>query len=577
MAYKADKITMQVLRYALEAICDDMGYALMRMGRSTIVKEIQDVNCAVLDPQGQILSQAHLCPLLMFSLPTTCTYLVKRYAREDLHEGDVIISNDPYMGGQHLMDVQFFSPVIFDGELMGFVANIAHQLDIGGSIPGGVAGGTTEVYAEGLRLPLVKLFREGKEDPQMFSLIGANIRFPDKTLDDFRAQAATASIGVKRLKELIAKFGAEVFQECTKMLMDYCEGLVRQELKAMPDGDYTGVDYLDNDGITDEPVKLQINIHKRGDRMKVDFQGSSHQTKGNVNSTAACSQGGVYYTLIGIVDPYMPLNSGCFRPVEIDNEEGLITNPRPPAAVTARAMTLSKIPEAMLHAMSSIVPERVIAGSHGQATTCNFVGTYPETGKLFSYMEIQGGGSGARPDKDGCDGQDMHMGRFMNTPVEAAELEFPIMIECYDFLPDSGGAGKWRGGVTMHRDIRFHTDVTWARYQGRRDFAPQGLFGGKEGSKSSFVLNPGTEKEEYPAAMGVSQIKAGDLLSIRLPGSGGYGPPWERDPELVRWDVINGKVSLRSAKEDYLVVLNPDLTINEKETKALRSTESKSG
>ena len=569
--YKADPVTMQVIRYGLEAVADDMGYALQRMGRSTIVKEIQDFNCAVLDPQGGVLAQAHLCPLMMFSLPATCSNMVKHYSSEPWQEGDVVITNDPYLGGQHLLDVQFFSPIISNGELVGFVANICHQLDMGGAVPGGVAGGLTEIFQGGLRIPFVKLYRAGKENPEIFSFIGSNIRIPEKTLADFRAQSSTLFVGIRRVKELLSKYGLDAFRQCTDMLLEYCENKIRAFISGLPDGDYTGVDYLDDDGFSDEPIRLQVNIHKRGNGMKVDFNGTSRQVQGNINCPRSCSEGAVYYTMVAMVDPYMPINSGTFRPVEIDLGEGLIVSPRPPAGVTARSQTMNKIVEAVLKAMAPIAPDRVVAGSHGQATTCSFVGVHPETGRHFSYVEIQGGGCGARPDKDGADGQDLHLGRFMNTPVEAVEMEFPVTIERYEFIPDSGGPGKWRGGLSLRRDIRFHTDVTFARYSDRRKFAPQGLFGGKEGSKGLMVLNPGTDKEEIPKSKGVSQIKAGDLLSIRLPGSGGYGPPWERDPERVRWDVINGKVSLRSAREDYLVVLNPDLTVNEEETKALRA------
>jgi len=221
--------------------------------------------------------------------------------------------------------------------------------------------------------------------------------------------------------------------------------------------------------------------------------------------------------------------------------------------------------------MAPILPDRVVAGSHGQACTCSFTGIHPETGKRFTYVEIQGGGCGARPDKDGADGQDLHLGRFMNTPVEAVELEYPAAVERYEFIPDSGGAGKWRGGLSLRRDIRFHTDVTFARYSDRRKFAPQGLFGGMEGSRADMVLNPGSDGEHVVKSKGVSEIKSGDLLSIRLPGSGGYGPAWERDPERVRWDVFNGKVSQQSAMENYLVSLNSDLSVNERETRALRA------
>lgn len=232
---------------------------------------------------------------------------------------------------------------------------------------------------------------------------------------------------------------------------------------------------------------------------------------------------------------------------------------------------MTKIVEAMLRALSELVPDRVVAGSHGQACTNSFSGIDPETGKRFTYIEIQGGGAGARPDKDGPDGQDLHLGRFMNTPVEAAELENPVMILRYEFLPDSGGPGRCRGGISLRRDIRFLTDVTWARYSDRQKFSPLGLFGGMEGSRGSLILNPDTPDEKRCKSKGVDQIRAGDVLSICLPGSGGYGPPAERDPELVRWDVINGKVGIESAKDDYGVVLDGEMNVDLEATRALRA------
>ncbi|MGD2124557.1 MAG: hydantoinase B/oxoprolinase family protein [Desulfobacteraceae bacterium] len=569
MGYRADPVTMQVIRYGLEAVADDMGYSLMRMGRTTIVKEIMDINCAVLDARGGILAQAHLCPLMMFSLPTTAVNMLKRI--EKFEEGDVIICNDPYLGGQHLLDVQFFSPAFVEGELVAFVANIAHQLDMGGAVPGGVAGGLNEIYQEGLRIPFVKLYRAGKEDPQIFDLIASNIRIPEKTMEDFRAQAATTFVGVKRVKELVSKYGIEVFHECTHMLLDYSENMVRWFIASLPDGDYTGLDYLDDDGCVDESVKVQVNVHIKGDTVNVDFDGSSPQTKGNVNCPWSCTQGGVFYTMVGIVDPHMALNSGAFRPIEVESELGLVTNPVPPAGVTARSQTMTKIVEAMLRAMSEVVPDRVVAGSHGQACTNSFSGIDPQTGKRFSYIEIQGGGAGARPKKDGPDGQDLHLGRFMNTPVEAAELENPVIIERYEFIPDSGGAGKYRGGLSLRRDIRFLTDVTWARYSDRQKFEPLGLFGGLAGSRGSLILNPGTSKEQRCKSKGVDHLRANDLLSICLPGSGGYGSPLERDPERVRWDVLNGKVSMKSAKLNYKVVLDDDMNVDIEATEILRS------
>ena len=569
MAYKADTVTMQVIRYGLEAVADDMGYNLMRMGRTTIVKEIMDINCGVLDAKGGILAQAHLCPLMMFSLPTTAAEMLRRINR--FYEGDVIISNDPYAGGQHLLDVQLFAPVFVDDQMVAIVANIAHHLDMGGAVPGGVAGGLTEIYQEGLRIPIVKLYRKGREDSQIFDFIAANIRIPEKTIEDLKAQAATVTVGAERIKKLVKKYGLAVFNQCCQMLLTYSENKVRRFLTSLPDGKYTGVDYLDDDGCIDQPVKVQVNIRIKGDRMDVDFDGSSLQTKGNVNSPWACSQGGVYYTMVGIVDPSMPLNSGAFEPIVVHRQSGLITDPMLPAGVTARSQTMTKITEATLKAMSEIVPDRVVAGSHGQACTNSFSGVDPETGRRFSYIEILGGGAGARPSKDGPDGQDLHLGRFMNTPVEAAELENPVIIERYEFIPDSGGPGRHRGGLSLRRDIRFLSDVTWARYSDRQKFEPRGLFGGLSGSKGKLVLNPGTPQEKKCQSKGVDQLEAGDVLSIQLPGSGGYGPPTERDPERVQWDVINGKISVESARRDYKVVLDQDLNLDINQTTTVRA------
>lgn len=570
MPYQADQITMQVIRYAMEQVADEIGYSLMRMSRTTIVKEILDFSCAVLDSRGNTIAQAHFAPMLMHSLETTTRKLLELYPQEEFQEGDVFISNDPYMGGQHVMDVQFITPVIFEGKLVGFVADIAHQLDMGGSVPGGVAGGLTEIYQEGLRLPPVKFMRAGKEDKQLVSIIANNIRLPERTLGDFRAQTAATFVGVRHMKEVFTKYGAEVVSRCFDMLLDYSESRMREGIRSIPDGDYTGVDYVDNDGHTDTPVRVQVNVHKRGDEAWIDFKGSSSQVQGNINCPVACSSSAVFYVLIAVSDSHVPVNSGCYRPIHLEYEEGTVVCPSLPAAVTARSQTTTKIIEALMKGLAQAIPDRVTAGSHGQAATCAFLGADSDTGERFAYIEIQGGGGGARPNKDGPDGQDIHLGLFKNTPVEAAELEFPILVERYELVPGSGGAGRFRGGLSLRKDIHFLADVTFARYTDRQEFAPQGLFGGKEGHKGRLILNPGTPQEERLKSKGVSPLKKGDVLSIRLPGSGGYGDPLERDPERVRWDVLNRKISLESAREDYGVVLREDLTVDEGRTATLR-------
>ncbi|MEW5920251.1 MAG: hydantoinase B/oxoprolinase family protein [Bacillota bacterium] len=571
MTGKTDFITMQVIRYAMEQIADEMGHTLVRTARSTVIKEIMDISCAVFDHKGRTIAQAHHAPMLLTGLEITMSRLLQEYPPGMLQDGDIIISNDPYMGGQHIMDVQLFAPVFFEGELVGYVGSLAHMVDMGGASPGGVAGGVNEIYLEGLRLPMVKLYKGYKEDKEIFGILQNNIRVPHVTLGDIRAMASCNYVGVRRLQDVFTKYGVETVQDATAMLMDYSERRMREGLQAIPDGTYTGVDYIDDDGLSDDPIKIQINIIKKGDGIKVNFDGTSKQVKGNINCPIATTYAGVYYTIICVVDPSVAANSGCYRPVKLDVEEGLIVNPRMPGAVASRTNTSQKIVEAMLKAFSTAIPDRVVAGSHGQISTCAF-SSYDKKGRRFVYTEIQGGGAGARPTKDAREGQDSHLARFMNTPVEAAEMEFPVRVECYEFIPDTGGAGKFRGALSMRKDIRFLCDnVSFARYGDRQKFGPFGLFGGSEGAMGRFILNPGKPGEKRMRSKGLDTLQYDDVISLQLPGGGGYGNPLERDPELVKQDVLDGKISLATAKDTYGVILNPaDLAVQQQATEQQR-------
>jgi N-methylhydantoinase B len=572
MPYKADSITMQVIRYAMEQAADEMGRTLVRTARSTVIKEIEDMTCSVFDRHGNTIAQAHHAPMLLTGFELGMRALVEKYKPEDLDPGDMIMFNDPYAGGQHVMDMVTFAPAHYDGELIGFAGSIAHHSDMGGAVPGGTAGGLTEIYLEGLRFPMVKLYKKGEEDPELFGILENNIRVPDKTLGDIRAQASADFVGVQRLRDIFEKYGGEVVQKCQEMLLDYSESRIRAGLRKIADGTYSGVDWIDDDGQTDEPIRLQVNIHKKGDEVAVDFDGTAKQVKGNINCPIATVHAAVYYALIAVIDPHVPPNSGCYRPFTVEAEEGLIVNPRMPAAVGARTNTSQKIAEAMMLALSEVVPDRVQAGCHGQITNCGFSGYHPRSGKRFVFIDIQGGGAGARPTKDGRDGQDSHLARFKNTPIEAVEMEYPVRILKYEFIADSGGAGKYRGGLAVRRDIEVLTDdMSLARYGDRQRFGAFGLFGGKEGSKGKFMLNPDTPEERQLKSKGLDVLNSGDVVSLRLPGAGGYGDPLERDPELLLQDVRDGKVTLESARDDYRVVIDPDTwQIDEQATKKLR-------
>jgi N-methylhydantoinase B len=559
MKPKADPVTTQVIRYALEQIADEMGYTLVRTARSTVIKEIKDISCAVFDRHGNTVAQAHHAPMLLTGFELGMRALRRRYRDDELHDGDIIVFNDPYAGGQHVMDLVTFAPVVLRGRLVGFVGNIAHHTDMGGSAPGGTAGGLTEIFMEGLRLPFVKLYKRGAEDPELFGVLANNIRVPDRTLGDIRAQASANFVGVRRAKEIFVKYTPPVVEACLTQLLTTSEGRIRAGLRQISDGDYSGVDWVDDDGVTEEPIRLQVNIHKRGDAAFVDFAGTARQVRGNINCPLATVHAAVYYSLIAVIDPHVPPNSGCYRPFRIEAEEGLIVNPRMPAAVGARTNTSQKITEAMMLALSRAVPDRVMAGSHGQITNCGFSGFHPRTGRRFVYIDIQGGGAGARPSKDGRDGQDSHLARFKNTPVEAVEIEYPIRIERYEFIPDSGGAGTYRGALGLRRDIRILIDdVTWARYGDRQRSEPFGLFGGKPGARGKFVLNPDTPEAKDMKSKGLDRLQAGDVVSLRLPGAGGYGSPQHRERRRLLQDVRDGKVTLDGARRDYGVEVAPD-------------------
>lgn len=570
-----DPVTMQVVRYGMEQIADEMGYTMMRTARSTVIKEVLDFSCTLADAQGRTIAQAHHVPMLLGSLDLTMKEVLRHFGQtaESLEEGDVVISNDPYLGGQHVMDMQVFAPAFEDGELIGLVGNIAHQVDMGGMAPGGVAGGMTEVFQEGIRFPMIKLHKRGVEDPEVVRMIAANVRIPDVTLGDMRSQASAANVGVRRFREMYRKHGSHVFTSAVDALLDYSEQRVCAGLRQIPDGIYAGEDWVDDDGAGGDPLRICVTVDKRGDGLAVDFEGTSAQARGNVNCPIASTYAAVYYVVLALADPHVPANGGAFRPVRFRIPEGTVVNPRPPAGVTARTNSTAKIVEAMFRAFAQALPDRVVSGSHAQSTTCGFVGWHPHTGKRFSYTDIEVGGAPARPYRDGRDGQDSHLARFMNTPIEAAEMEFPVLTRRLEFRPDSAGAGAYRGGLALQRDLQMLADCSFARYADRHKFRPWGIAGGKDGASGEFVLNPGSAGEQKLPSKGLSQLAAGDVISLRMPGAGGFGDPFRRDPALVARDVREGKVSREAARIEYGVALDSHGQADEPATERLRASQ----
>ncbi|MEQ8702221.1 MAG: hydantoinase B/oxoprolinase family protein, partial [Bauldia litoralis] len=530
------------------------------------------ISCVVTDAKGQTVAQAHHTPSLLAGFEITMKELVKEFRPEDLSPGDVIITNDPYKGGQHIMDLYAIAPAFFQGELIGFVGNITHHSDLGGVAAGGVAGGIREIYLEGLRLPMIKLMKAGVEDKEIVGIIENQIRVPEKTLGDIRAQVSSLMVGTERLNRLFTRYGKTVIQTAWNDLLDYSERRMRQGLMDLPDGVYTAEDFIDDDGINDTPIRVDIKLTIDGDRAIIDLTDCDPQAEGNTNSTIANTHAAIYYVMIAVVDPHAPPNSGCYRPIEVITKKGTIADPLPPGAVAARTNASQKIAEGMFFALSKAVPERVTAGSHGQITTCGFGGKDPKTGQLFIYTDIQGGGNGGRPHQDGADGQDSHLPRFMNTPVEAVESRFPVRIDRYEFIPDSGGAGKYRGSLALRRDIRLLTGpVSFARYSDRQKFPPKGLFDGLPGACGRILRNPGTPEEERMKSKGLDTLQAGDVISLQVPGAGGYGDPKDRDLDAIDRDLRDQKVTVEAVERDYGVVVDrASMTVDRAATEKAR-------
>ena len=539
-----DLITMQVIRYALEQIADEMGHTLVRTGRSTIITEIKDISCVVTIPGARPWPKRIIRRACLPDLKSRCENWSRPIGRKISNPETSLSRTTPIAVASISWTFMRSHRCFTTTNWWDLSGTSPITPDLGGVAAGGVAGGIREIYLEGLRLPMIKLLKRGVEDRELFGIIANQIRIPEITLGDIRAQVSSLMVGVNRLDRLFSKYGKTTVQTACADLLDYSERRMRQGLKTIPAGVYHGEDFIDDDGISDRPIRVAVKLTIGDGHAIVDLRDSDPQAEGNTNSTIANTFAAAYYVMIAVVDPHMPPNSGCYRPIEVLTTPGTIVDPLPPGAVAARTNCSQKIVEAMLRALASAVPDRVPAGGHAQITTCAFGGYNAETKKRFVFTDIQGGGNGGRPYADGSDGQDSHLPRFMNTPVEALEQRFPIRIERYEFVADSGGAGKFRGSLALRRDIRVLTGpVSFARYADRHTIAPQGLFDGHSGSTGRFELNPETNHSQSLRSKGLDTLQANDLVRLLLPGAGGYGDPQERDLDALDRDLLNEKVT----------------------------------
>jgi len=567
---QVDPIRFEVIRNGLVEATEEMAAALRHSAYSTNIKTRADFSCAFFDRQLQNVAQAFAQPVHLGSLVQLVPPVVREYGPENLGPGDVIVSNDPYRGGVHLNDITFISPVYHDNELFGYVANVAHHVDVGGGAPASV-GAFREVYQEGVIIPPVKLVRGGQIVPDIFRLLLAQIRSQRETAGDFRAQVAANNTGVRRLGELLDRMGPESLAFYISELIAYTENRTRAEVAKLPLGVFTADGYVDNDGFSDQPVHLVAKVVIDDKGVLFDLTGSDVQRRAPVNSTYAQTYSACAYALKCLTDPDVPVNAGFYRLVRIVAPEGTVVNCTSPAPVVGGWETQMRLTDVIFKALAPALPDRIPAGTKGMICHAGFGGIDPRTGEYYCFLETLAGGYGARAASDGPDAVQTHGQNTENAPIEETEISYPVRITRYELVEDSEGAGRYRGGLGLRRDYLFPDSETSFTILSDRDrWGPWGLDGGLAGRKASYILNPDSEAVKLGSKVTI-ELKPGDVVSYRTCGGGGHGPPEKRDARLVLRDVRDAKVSLERARHVYRVSIDPESwCVNVDETARLR-------
>jgi N-methylhydantoinase B len=568
MSGDVDPITVEIVAKGIAAAAREMGITLRQTSSSPIFNEGNDYSCAVFDEQARLVSHGEFLPIHLGSLPYSVRFAIDEIGVDHLDPGDSVLLNDPFRGGSHLPDITLVTPIFRADELIGFGANRAHHLDIGGMVAGSFYAQATENYQEGLRIPPVKLVKGGELDEELVRFIEANVRLPRQTRADLLSQLSANLTAAARMSELVDRYGLDTVRSCMELVMDDSERRIRAIIATWPDGRYAGEDSMDNDGITDVPRTVRVAVEVVGDGLVVDFSGTDAQVDGPLNSVLGYSASGVYMTIQAATDPDILPNDGCYRPVRIVAPEGTIVNPRFPAACTGGNEITSVIHNAVFNALSRIprvdgACPRVMCGDQGSSNNL-FLSGWDDDGERFVLYEYPEGGWGATDGRDGLNAVYSIIGNTWNLPVEAIEMRYPIRIDRYELRTDSGGAGRWRGGLSVRRDYRVLAERGELSLLGNRvRIPPFGLYGGGRGAPAAYTLDPeGPEARAASPEFGAKQsripMRRDDVIRQETAGGGGFGDPLERDVEAVVADVENGYVTAGRARDDYGVVIGED-------------------
>jgi N-methylhydantoinase B len=571
-----DPITLEIVRHGLNAAADEMKINLMRTAYNTIIYEVLDFSVGLFDRNGDIISQAAGLPIFLGNLGEAIKVVSRDVGLENYEPGDAYMINDTYTSGTHLNDMTVISPVfVKDGEeLIGFAASRAHWLDVGGRDPGGWLTDTTEIYQEGLRLRSVQLYEAGKPNRSIFQILRDNVRYADSVLGDLRAQIAAGRTGEQRFQAIVERYGLETVQACITQMHNEGEQTSRRAVAKMKDGVYTAEAFMDDDGVAVDQPKVQVTVTIAGDEMTIDLTGSEPQCTGPINCGLAATISGVRVAFKCVTSPLTPVTEGDFRPLKIIVPDDSMFNAKLPAPSAVYGIILMTLCDTIFKALAEAIPDQVPAAHYCDVCAVFIYGVDPRTGRPYMQVEPEGGGWGAFANRDGenvliaiADGD------TRNVPVEVLESRFPLRVERYEVRQDSGGPGKFRGGLGHYRDyLILDHDAFLTTVQERTKCPPWGLAGGKEAAVNALIVNPDTPEAESIKKVNAKPVKAGSRISVRTGGGGGHGNPFERDPELVRLDVVRGYVSQEAARQEYGVVLQLDtLAIDVEETQRLRA------
>jgi len=572
-----DPVTLQVIQARLAGIVQEMQNSLFRTGYSTIIRESQDASCAILNLQGEVVAQHVVLPLHMGAFPACAAGVLKSYATAEVHEGDAFITNHPYLGGSpHAPDMAVLTPIFYQREWVGFAANLAHKSDIGGPVPGSCWSQAREIYQEGLHLPPVKYVHAYQTSRDLEAVLSANSRTPELVVGDLRGQVGAARLGEKRFQEMMERYGKATILDSFEQLFALTEARVRAEIASWPDGAGEGERFVDSDGIElDKPVRIHVRIEKHGNDLLFDLTGSADQTKGPANIRPTIVRAACCYLLTCLVDPALPINYGLARCIDIKVREGSVVNPRFPAPVNTYNPTVHALVEALLEASSQITPHKKV-GDGCSSRSIIIGGRSNKTGKGYVQYEIFGGGSGGRSGKDGVSGTNVNQSNAKIAPIEIIEAEFATRVRRFELIPDSGGPGKFRGGLGFVREYEvLDNDARFSLRSTKHSVAPKGIDGGSDGKPGMCTLNPGTDKARViPSRYSDHVMHPGEVFSLDTPGGGGLGSPLEREPQRVLNDVRNGYVTQQRAREAYGVAVDAadgDFILNDAQTREMRS------